>query len=84
MQAMVEFVRPVLVINKMDRVLREQGLSPEQAYDSVCTIVDAFNTLVEAYQPDPALVGSWRVGTCAGQFTVDVVEGEPQPRPLCK
>ena len=66
----MEHVRPVLVVNKVDRVLREQGLTPEQCYDAVATIIDAFNTLVEAYQPDPAVVGSWRVGEfqCPGAY----------------
>ncbi len=38
-QAMAEHVKPVLVVNKVDRVLREQGLSPEECYDSIAGVV---------------------------------------------
>ncbi len=60
-QAMAEYVRPVLVVNKVDRVLREQALSPEQCFDAVSVIVDKFNALVDAYQPPREQVGNWQV-----------------------
>ena len=58
---MAEYVRPVLVVNKCDRVLREQGLTPEQCFDAVSAIVDKFNGLVDAYQPPKDVVGDWQV-----------------------
>jgi elongation factor 2 len=46
-QALRERVRPVLFINKMDRLVKELKLSPEKIQDRLLAIYREFNSLVE-------------------------------------
>ena len=46
-QALQEHVRPVLYINKIDRLITEMRLKPEEAYDQFRKIIDNFNALIQ-------------------------------------
>ena len=46
-QALRERVKPVLFINKVDRLVKELKLSPEQISQKVMSLVQQFNVLVE-------------------------------------
>jgi len=46
-QALRERVKPVLFINKVDRMLKELKLSPEQMQERFIKIINEFNTLIE-------------------------------------
>ncbi|MFW9778307.1 MAG: GTP-binding protein [Candidatus Heimdallarchaeota archaeon] len=50
-QALIERVRPVLIINKVDRLITEMRMSPEDAYEQFKKIIKEFNTLIETYAP---------------------------------
>ncbi|MHA2325574.1 MAG: GTP-binding protein [Promethearchaeota archaeon] len=59
-QALAERVRPVLIINKVDRLITEMRMTPENAYEQFKKIISEFNTLVETYAP-PEFKKIWRV-----------------------
>ena len=46
-QALRERVRPVLFINKVDRMMKELKLTPEQMQQRFLKIIDSFNDLIE-------------------------------------
>ena len=51
-QALAEQVKPILIINKMDRYLFELQLTPNEAYDRVAGIIDHVNQLISTYQSE--------------------------------
>ncbi len=59
-QALAERVRPVLMINKVDRLITEMRMSPDNAYDQFKKIIHDFNLLIETYAP-PEFKKKWRV-----------------------
>ncbi len=48
-QALEERIRPVLFINKVDRLITELQLSPEQIENKLNHIISSFNDLIELY-----------------------------------
>jgi len=48
-QALEERVRPVLFINKVDRLIKELKLTPEEIQDKFARIINDFNTLIDTY-----------------------------------
>jgi elongation factor 2 len=48
-QALEERVKPVLFINKVDRLVRELKLTPNEIQDKVLRIIRDFNSLIEIY-----------------------------------
>jgi len=48
-QALEERVKPVLFINKVDRLVRELKLTPSEIQDKVLRIIRDFNSLIEIY-----------------------------------
>lgn len=59
-QALAERVRPVMIINKVDRLITEMRMSPDAAYDQFKKIIRDFNILIETYAP-PEYKKIWRV-----------------------
>ena len=53
-QALEERVRPVLFINKVDRLITELQLSEEQIQKKLDQIIDKFNDLIELYAESPS------------------------------
>lgn len=53
-QALKERVKPVLFMNKMDRIIFEKCLGPEEAYQSLARTVESVNVLISTFQ-DPAM-----------------------------
>jgi elongation factor 2 len=53
-QALSERIRPVLMINKLDRALSELQLDPESAYNSFAKSIESANVVIATYQ-DPAI-----------------------------
>ncbi len=64
-QALAERVRPVLIINKVDRLITEMRMSPDNAYEQFKKIIRDFNTLVETYAPSE-YKKIWRVNPRQG------------------
>jgi elongation factor 2 len=48
-QALAERVEPVLFVNKVDRLIRELKLSPDEAQNKLLRIIRDFNNLIEMY-----------------------------------
>ncbi len=59
-QALEERVRPVLYINKIDRLVKELRLNPEQMQKHISAIVTDFNRLIDIYA-EPELKQRWKV-----------------------
>lgn len=49
-QALAEQIKPILVINKLDRYFFELQLSPEEAYQRLAKIIQDVNILLSTYQ----------------------------------
>ena len=50
-QAMKEKARPVLFVNKVDRLLNELRLTPEQTQERLLELINSINRLIENYAP---------------------------------
>jgi len=59
-QALAERVRPVLYINKIDRLIKELKLSPEEIQKKLVRIINDFNNLIELYG-EPVYREKWKV-----------------------
>ncbi|RNJ77748.1 MAG: elongation factor EF-2 [Nitrosopumilus sp. B06] len=58
--ALEERVRPVLFINKVDRLIKELRLTPEKMQQQLAEVVSNFNQLVETYA-EPEYREKWKV-----------------------
>ena len=65
-QALGERVRPLLYINKVDRLIRELKLSSREIQERFVEIVREFNNLIELYG-EPGLKERWKVDFKRGQ-----------------
>jgi elongation factor 2 len=59
-QALEERVRPVLYINKIDRLIKELKLTTEQIQERISRIIKDFNALIELYG-EPEFREKWKV-----------------------
>lgn len=64
-QALQELVRPVLFINKIDRLIRELRLASEQIEKRLTQIISSFNTLIDMYA-DEEYRDAWKVSASGG------------------
>jgi elongation factor 2 len=64
-QALEERVRPVLFINKVDRLITELQLNAEQVEKKLQHIIDGFNDLIEVYG-EAFLKRNWKVNPTKG------------------
>ncbi len=65
-QALKERAKPVLFINKMDRLIKELKLSPEQMQERLVRIITQINNLIERYAPDE-FKEAWKVDVQSGK-----------------
>ena len=65
-QALGERVRPLLYINKVDRLIRELKLSPTEIQQRFVEIVKEFNGLIDLYA-EPEFRDKWKVDFKRGQ-----------------
>jgi len=83
-QALQEGVKPVLFINKVDRLIRELKLSDDEIKKKYIRIIKSFNTLIERYADHP-FNKRWKVSPLAGNvafgsalhkwgFTLNILE----------
>jgi elongation factor 2 len=83
-QALEEGVRPVLFINKVDRLFTELKLSGKEIQSKLAQIIGNFNNLVEMYA-EPEFKNEWKVASSKGSvafgsalhrwgFTLDMAE----------
>ena len=64
-QALRERVKPVLFINKVDRLIKELKLTPEGMQKRLTKIIEEFNMLIEQIA-EPALKEKWKVNVADG------------------
>ncbi|HUK84650.1 MAG TPA: GTP-binding protein [Candidatus Acidoferrum sp.] len=64
-QALEERVRPVLLINKVDRLITELHLNEEQIQKKLDHIISTFNDLIELYCEEP-FKSQWKVSGSLG------------------
>ncbi len=83
-QALQEGVKPVLFINKVDRLIRELKLSDEEIKKKYIRIIKSFNTLIDRYADHP-FNKRWKVSPLSGNvafgsalhkwgFTLNILE----------
>ena len=64
-QALEERVRPVLFINKVDKLIVELQLNEEQIQKKLDQIISRFNDLIETYA-EPEFKNQWKIDTSKG------------------
>jgi len=64
-QALKELVKPVLFINKVDRLIKEVKLTPEEMQAKFIKIIDHVNELIENIAPE-GYKEKWKVGVGEG------------------
>jgi elongation factor 2 len=68
-QAMAELVRPVLFVNKVDRLLRERRLNGRKTAEEINRVVREFNAMLGKYLDDE-LLEKWEVSFNRGSLSV--------------
>ncbi len=64
-QALKELVKPVLFINKVDRLIKEVKLTPEEMQNKFVKIIEHVNELIESIAPE-GYKEKWKVGVGEG------------------
>jgi len=64
-QALEERVRPVLYVNKIDRLIKELRLTPDKIQATLGQIITDFNRLIEIYA-EPEFREKWKVSPATG------------------
>ena len=67
-QALRERVKPVLFINKVDRLIRELKLTPEQMQQKFVAVIENINKLIQSLAPDE-FKNEWQVSVQAGSVS---------------
>lgn len=68
-QAMMELVRPILFVNKVDRLMRERKLTGRKTAEEINKVVREFNAMLGKYLDDE-LLEQWEVSFNKGSLTV--------------
>lgn len=64
-QALSSYVKPILFINKVDRLIRELKLTPEQMQSRFTLIIESVNKFIETYAPEK-FASDWQVSIVKG------------------
>ncbi|MBI4147782.1 elongation factor EF-2 [Candidatus Woesearchaeota archaeon] len=67
-QALKERVKPVLFINKVDRLIKEVKLTPEDMQKRFAKLINDFNLLIEQIA-EPEFKNKWKVNVADGSVT---------------
>ncbi len=67
-QALEERVKPVLYINKIDRLIKELKLTPEKMQDWLANIISTFNGLIDTYA-EKEYKDKWKVSIYDGSVS---------------
>lgn len=68
-QALKEKAKPVLFINKVDRLLNELRLTPEQTQERLLELINSVNKLISNYVPEE-FVDQWKVSVANGSVCI--------------
>ncbi|MGD0729228.1 MAG: elongation factor EF-2 [Candidatus Micrarchaeaceae archaeon] len=66
-QALKEKAKPVLFVNKTDRLLTELRLTPEQTMERLFELINNINKLIDQYVPEE-FMGKWKVSVENGSI----------------
>jgi elongation factor 2 len=66
-QALKEKCKPVLFVNKTDRLLTELRLTPEQTMERLLELISNINKLIDQYCPEE-FIGKWKVAVDNGSI----------------
>ena len=66
--ALEERVKPVLFINKIDRLIKELRLTPEKMQETLANVVANFNGLIDTYGEE-GYIDEWKVAIQNGSVT---------------
>ncbi len=66
-QALKEKCKPVLFVNKTDRLLTELRLTPEQTMERLLELINNINKLIDQYCPEE-FIGKWKVSVENGSI----------------
>lgn len=66
-QALDEKIKPVLMINKVDRSMLELELTPEELYKNLQRIVEDINVLIATYNSEDSPMGNIQVSIILDQ-----------------
>ena len=75
--ALEERVRPVLFINKVDRLIKELRLTPEKMQAQLAEVVSTFNQLVDTYA-EPEYKEKWKVSIQDASVTLALLKIDGQ------
>ncbi len=64
-QALKEKAKPILFVNKVDRLLTELRLTPEQTFERLLKLINDINKLIEQYAPEE-FAQKWKVSVDNG------------------
>jgi len=64
-KALEERVKPILFINKVDRLIKELKLTPEKVQEKFIRIINQFNNLIETYG-EPEYKDEWKARPAEG------------------
>ncbi len=64
-QALNERVKPILFINKIDRLIRDLKLTSEEIQNKISRIIRDFNAIIENYG-EPSFKDEWKIGVSKG------------------
>ena len=68
-QALNERVKPVLLINKVDRLIRELKLSDEEIRRKLSRIIQDFNSIIDVYG-EPPFRDEWKISASRGNVAL--------------
>ncbi|MEM1550979.1 MAG: GTP-binding protein, partial [Candidatus Bathyarchaeia archaeon] len=68
-QALCERVKPVLFINKVDRLINELKMNTEEIRAKISRIIQSFNNLIEIYS-EPIFKDHWKVSFSRGSVVI--------------
>ncbi len=68
--ALKEMCKPVLYINKVDRLISELGLTPKEVITQIDKIIHTVNKLIKKYAPNKELAKQWLVDFPKGNVAI--------------
>ena len=68
-QALCERIKPVLMMNKLDRAIFEKGLSPEEIYCSLRSVIENVNALIGTYCEEDSPMGDIMMDPSTGNVS---------------
>ncbi len=68
-QALKEKAKPILFINKVDRLLNELRLTQEQTFERLLKLINDINTMIDHYAPEE-FASEWKVSVEAGSVAM--------------